>query len=41
LSELTKIAKKQKILTIHTESWLRSWVQIPPGPFLTVRELRY
>jgi hypothetical protein len=20
---------------------LRSWVQIPPGPFLTMRELRY
>jgi hypothetical protein len=23
------------------ESWLRSWVQIPPGPFLSVLEIRY
>jgi hypothetical protein len=23
------------------ESWLRSWVQIPPGPFLSVVQLRY
>jgi hypothetical protein len=23
------------------ESLLRSWVQIPPGPFLSVREIRY
>jgi hypothetical protein len=24
-----------------SKNWLRSWVQIPPGPFLSVRELRY
>jgi hypothetical protein len=23
------------------ESWLRSWVQLPPGPFLTALEIRY
>jgi hypothetical protein len=27
--------------TAFTESWLRSWVQLPPSPFLTTRELRY
>jgi hypothetical protein len=27
--------------TAFTESWLRSWVQLPPGPFLSVLELRY
>jgi hypothetical protein len=21
--------------------WLRSWVPLPPGPFLSARELRY
>ena len=35
------VARKIRGITAFEESWLRSWVQIPPGPFLSARELRH
>ena len=36
IHQISTIAKQ-----LQKASWLRSWVQIPPGPFLSVLEIRY
>jgi hypothetical protein len=39
ISSLSLLDRRQK--ESHFQGWLRSWVQIPPGPLLSVVQIRY